>query len=84
VEKQHRHHQNVLGKFVIFLVIIELLKNPATFYIFSLLSSCSSFRDSHYGGPVMADQNDAAMSLPPQHFFEDNFPPNGLFNSKSI
>jgi len=43
-----------------------------------LLSSCSSFRDSHYGGPVMADQNDAAMSLPPQHFFED-FPPNGLF-----
>ncbi|XP_060875723.1 tyrosine-protein kinase Abl isoform X1 [Metopolophium dirhodum] len=43
----------------------------------SLLSSCSSFRDSHYGGPVMADQNDAAMSLPPQHFFED-FPPNGI------
>jgi len=30
----------------------------------------------------MADQNDAAMSLPPQHFFEDNFPPNGLFNIK--
>lgn len=47
-----------------------------------MLSSCSSFRDSHYGGPVMADQNDAAMSLPPQHFFEDNFPPNGLFNIK--
>jgi len=30
----------------------------------------------------MTDQNDAAMSLPPQHFFEDNFPPNGLFNIK--
>jgi len=29
----------------------------------------------------MADQNDAAMSLPPQHFFED-FPPNGLFKTK--
>jgi len=32
----------------------------------------------------MADQNDAAMSLPPQHFFEDNFPPNGLFKTKKI
>jgi len=31
----------------------------------------------------MADQNDAAMSLPPQHFFEDNFPPNGLFKTKN-
>lgn len=46
---------------------------------FSLLSSCSSFRDSHYGGPVVTDQNDTAMSLPPQHFAEDNFPGNGLF-----
>jgi len=26
----------------------------------------------------MTDQTDAAMSLPPQHFPEDNFPPNGL------
>lgn len=48
-------------------------------YVFSLLSSCSSFRDSHYGGPAMADQNDTAMSLPPQHFSEDNFSANGLF-----
>lgn len=48
------------------------------FNVFSLLSSCSSFRDSHYGGPVMTDQNDAAMSLPPQHFSEDNFTANGL------
>jgi len=57
-----------------------LVKNDAIFppIVFSLLSSCSSFRDSHYGGPVMADQNDAAMSLPPQHFSEENFPANGL------
>lgn len=26
----------------------------------------------------MADQNDAAMSLPPQHFSEENFSANGL------
>ncbi|XP_025410631.1 tyrosine-protein kinase Abl isoform X2 [Sipha flava] len=44
----------------------------------SLLSSCSSFRDSHYGGPVTTDQNDAAMSLPSQHFSEENFSTNGI------
>ncbi|XP_050526730.1 tyrosine-protein kinase Abl [Daktulosphaira vitifoliae] len=44
----------------------------------SLLSSCSSFRDSHYGGPITTDQGDTAMSLPSQHFSEDNHAANGV------